>query len=141
MSSGGIALSTSSSGNAGGDYAVRCSGDLEVAVRETKGERLWYELLYHQASTAVHGSPRSFRTITPSGETAVSTGPSLEALAASPVGEATAHRLRDLTNAHLMLEDDRLSDEDVESDFRLSDAISDVAHLVIDAFSEASPFS
>lgn len=114
-------------------------GDLEEAVFQFKGERLWFQLLYAQASAAVHGSHRSFVTITADGDAVIHDGPDLEALASSPAGEATAKRLRDLTWVHVMRDDHRELDNDaVEGDYRLVEAITDIRHRVVDAFGVAS---
>lgn len=109
--------------------------DLEEAVFALKGERLWFQLLYVQASAAVHGSHRSFVTITDDEDAVIHDGPDLEALASSPAGEATAQRISDLTWVHVVRADHQeLGDEAVEADFRLVEAITDIRHRAVEAF-------
>jgi hypothetical protein len=104
--------------------------DLETVLRHIKEERLWFELLYAQASAAVHGSPRSFVRVGEEGEPVLYGGPDLEALALSPAGEATARRLSDLTWVNVMAEPTSGDDDDVEADFRLVETIMAIDHRV-----------
>ncbi|HET8981019.1 MAG TPA: DUF5677 domain-containing protein [Solirubrobacteraceae bacterium] len=68
--------------------------DLERHVREDYDDPRWWELLYSEASAAVHGSPRAVSTY--DSGVRPHRGPDLEAMTISPVGAATARRLASL---------------------------------------------
>ena len=112
--------------------------DLDRHLRDDYDDPRWWDLLYSEASAAVHGAPRATTTFETDG-LILHRGPDLDALATSPAGTATTRRLNSLAWACLVPDYGEPDESDeVEALMQLLETATQISSLAVAAFDRAA---